>query len=96
MQAERLLVVKEQSIVAQTRAESEQLQREANEVLLAEKAVVSQLKREMTALENKIELLNETLVALKEELAEGNNTVSTALPTTPPCCCCLPLHRIYQ
>jgi predicted RNase H-like nuclease (RuvC/YqgF family) len=79
--------VKEQSIVAQTRAESEQLQREANEVLLAEKAVVSQLKREMTALENEIELLNETLVALRGELAEGNNTVSGTLPAASPCFC---------
>jgi predicted nucleic acid-binding Zn-ribbon protein len=73
--------------VAQTRAESEQLQREANEVLLAEKAAVSQLKREMTALENEIELLNETLVALRGELAEGNNTVSGTLPPTSPCFC---------
>lgn len=75
--------------MAQTRAESELLQKEANEILLAEKDVVSQLKREMTALNNEIEILNETLVSLKAELAEGSHTVSTTLPSTPPCCLAL-------
>lgn len=80
--------------MAQTRAESELLQKEANEILLAEKDVVSQLKREMTALNNEIEILNETLVSLKAELAEGSHTVSTAQPSTPHCCLILNLHLL--